>query len=80
MMQLPAQLLTPFVRSAVLSLHPYYEERFGWTPDQFPAAGSVWQRLVSLPLFPGMRREEQQYVVRVVRDLCDRHAIEDEPK
>jgi perosamine synthetase len=57
-----------------LHLHPYYQEAFGWQPEHLPAASSVWQRLVTLPLFPGMRPEEQQYVVRVVRELCTRHA------
>jgi len=57
-----------------LHLHPYYEETFGWRPEHLPVASSVWQRLVTLPLFPGMRPEEQQYVVRVVRELCACHA------
>jgi perosamine synthetase len=56
-----------------LHLHPYYSERFHWTPDQFPVASPLWQRLVSLPLFPGMRPEERSHVVGVVRDLCVRH-------
>jgi dTDP-4-amino-4,6-dideoxygalactose transaminase len=60
-----------------LHLHPYYEETFGWKPDHLPVASSVWQRLVTLPLFPGMRQEEQQYVVRVVRELCTRHAVDE---
>lgn len=58
-----------------LHLHPYYEETFGWRPEHLPVASAVWQRLVTLPLFPGMRREEQEHVVRVVRDLCTGHAV-----
>lgn len=57
-----------------LHLHPYYQETFGWRPDHFPAAGTHWKRLISLPLFPGMRREEQQHVVYTVREICERHA------
>jgi perosamine synthetase len=53
-----------------LHLHPYYSERFGWTPAQFPVASPLWERLVSLPLFPGIRGEERAHVVRVVRDIC----------
>jgi dTDP-4-amino-4,6-dideoxygalactose transaminase len=52
-----------------LHLHPYYQ-RFGWTPDQFPVATPLWQRLISLPLFPGMEDSERNYVAGVVRDLC----------
>jgi len=56
-----------------LHLHPYYRDRFGWTPDEFPVTSPLWERLVSLPLFPGMTADERAHVVRVVRDLCQRH-------
>jgi perosamine synthetase len=57
-----------------LHLHPYYEESFGWTAAHCPSATEVWQRLISLPLFPGMREEERAHVVSRVKDLCARHA------
>jgi perosamine synthetase len=57
-----------------LHLHRYYEENFDWKPKDFPVATVQWRRLISLPLFPGMREQEQEYVVRVVRDLCHRYA------
>ena len=57
-----------------LHLHPYYEETFGWRPQHLPEASRQWIRLVSLPLFPGMRDEERNRVVAVVRQLCLRHA------
>jgi perosamine synthetase len=53
-----------------LHLHPYYEETFGWRPEHLPVASSQWTRLISLPLFPGMRDDEIEHVVCVVRDLC----------
>ena len=55
-----------------LHLHPYYAERYGWKPDDFPVAANEWQRLVSLPIFPSMTGDECDYVIRVVRDLCRR--------
>ncbi len=42
-----------------LHLHPYYRERFGWQPESFPVATPLWERVVSLPLFPGMRDDER---------------------
>jgi perosamine synthetase len=56
-----------------LHLHPYYMRNFGWTADQFPVATPLWQRLVSLPLFPGMRDDERDYVAQVVRELCQQN-------
>ena len=46
-----------------LHLHPYYTETFGWRPEDLPAATAVWERLISLPIFPGMRDEEIAAVV-----------------
>ncbi|MBX7167433.1 MAG: DegT/DnrJ/EryC1/StrS aminotransferase family protein [Pirellulales bacterium] len=51
-----------------LHLHTYYEQTFGWLPEQLPQATAAWQRLISLPLFPEMRPDEVEHVVRVVRD------------
>nr|XP_061807106.1 spore coat polysaccharide biosynthesis protein SpsC-like [Nerophis lumbriciformis] len=46
-----------------LHLHPYYEERFGWRPDQLPVASTLWPRLVSLPIYPAMPNAERDRVV-----------------
>lgn len=59
-----------------LHLHPYYQETLTWSASDCPIASEVWERLVSLPLFPGMTREEQEYVVRVVRELCSTNSRE----
>lgn len=56
-----------------LHLHPYYQATFGWRPEDFPAATAVWERLVSLPIFPGMREEEIEFVIRAVISLCAAH-------
>jgi perosamine synthetase len=56
-----------------LHLHPYYGEQFGWTAEQFPVASPLWERLVSLPLFPGMTADERRHVVSSVRRLCNEY-------
>jgi perosamine synthetase len=53
-----------------LHLHPYYQENFGWDPTALPVASAVWNRLISLPIFPGMSEEEITHVVSVLRTLC----------
>jgi len=57
-----------------LHLHPYYQKRFGWRPEDCPTASEVWERLVSLPIFPDMREKETKYVISVVKELCCRHS------
>ena len=53
-----------------LHLHPYYEEKFGWKSEDLPVATREWERLVSLPIFPGMREAEIAHVVETVKGLC----------
>ncbi len=57
-----------------LHLHPYYQKTFGWSAKDFPVATAQWKRLVSLPIFPGMREDEIEHVTRTVKRICKRHA------
>jgi dTDP-4-amino-4,6-dideoxygalactose transaminase len=57
-----------------LHLHPYYQEKFNWRAEDFPATMAVWERLISLPIFPGMRQGEMEHVTSSIRSLCARHA------
>jgi dTDP-4-amino-4,6-dideoxygalactose transaminase len=57
-----------------LHLHPYYQNSFGWTAEDLPAATRVWERLISLPIFPGMRGEEIDHVMRTIKGVCKRYA------
>ena len=53
-----------------LHLHPYYREKFGWEPRDFPVATSVWKRLISLPIFPGLHEFELRHVIDTVKNIC----------
>ncbi len=57
-----------------LHAHPYYRETFGWQSEDFPAATAIWERLVSLPIFPGMRGDELAHVTGTVKNLCARNS------
>jgi perosamine synthetase len=56
-----------------LHLHPYYREKFDWLPQHFPVATALWERLISLPIFPGMVDEEVEHVITSVKSLCARY-------
>jgi dTDP-4-amino-4,6-dideoxygalactose transaminase len=47
----------------------YYAGRFGWAPEDFPEAHFVSERIVSLPLFPGLTEADQDDVVEAVQDV-----------
>lgn len=56
-----------------LHLHPFYIDRYRWPEDLFPNATHLWERVISLPLFPSMTAEEINRVVEVVRNICRVH-------
>ncbi len=46
--------------------HPYYQERFGWRPDDHPASMAIGRRTVSLPLSPGLTDTDVARVVDAI--------------
>jgi len=57
-----------------LHLHPYYQQTFGWRPEDCPVATTVWERLVSLPIFSSMTDAEVTEVIAAIVALCARHS------
>ena len=53
-------------------LYPYYREHFGFKPGDFPEAETISDRIVSLPLFPGMSDADQDRVIAAMTDLFKR--------
>ncbi len=72
--EMKARGITCSVHWMPLHLHPYYMRQYGCRPEDCPQATSVWPRLVSLPIFPGMTSEEVNYVAESVLSIAARHA------
>lgn len=53
-------------------LYPYYRERFGFKLGDFPQAESISDRIVSLPLFPGMNDADQDRTIAAMANLFGR--------
>jgi dTDP-4-amino-4,6-dideoxygalactose transaminase len=50
-----------------LHLHPYYRRRWGTTPEDHPVATREYERVISLPIWPGM---DEGDIERVVTSLA----------
>ena len=50
-----------------LHLHPYWRERYGLKPGQFPHSQHAYERMVSLPLYTRMTEADVQRVAAAVR-------------
>src|SRR5262247_2076657 len=52
-----------------LHLHPYYRDKFGYKPEDFPNASAVFNRIISLPIYPKMTEANVRDVIVAVRKL-----------
>jgi dTDP-4-amino-4,6-dideoxygalactose transaminase len=50
-----------------LHQHPYWRERYGLTPEQFPHSQKAYERTVSIPLYTAMTDADVQRVIAAVR-------------
>jgi dTDP-4-amino-4,6-dideoxygalactose transaminase len=54
-------------------LQPYYRDRYGLTPEQFPVAQSNFDRMLSLPLSPAHTDQDVADVIEAVTDIVGKH-------
>ena len=54
-----------------LHIMPYYRDRYGLRPDDFPVSLRAYQRAISLPIYPGLHEESVQRIVREVIRIGD---------
>jgi dTDP-4-amino-4,6-dideoxygalactose transaminase len=67
--ELKARNIGTSVHFIPIHLHPYYRERYGFRPQEFPVAFHEYQRIVSLPLYPGLTDADVEDVVEAVKDV-----------
>ncbi|MCK5917541.1 MAG: DegT/DnrJ/EryC1/StrS family aminotransferase [Cocleimonas sp.] len=52
-----------------LHIHPYWRDQYGYQPDDFPIALDVFNRAVSLPIYPKMTDEDTLRVISSVTKI-----------
>ena len=55
-----------------LHMHPYYRDTYGYKPGDFPVAEGVFERIISLPLYPRMSKQDAKDVVDAVKRIIER--------
>jgi len=56
-----------------LHLHPYWRDTYSLTPEQFPNATRAYERVVSLPLYPGLTSADQDRVIESVSGILGKN-------
>lgn len=50
-------------------LHPYYKEKLGTGLGLCPVAEKAYDEIISLPIYPGLGRDEQEYIINKIREI-----------
>ena len=50
---------------------PYYQ-KFGWKPGDMPDAENYYSMCLSLPMYPTLTNEEQEYVIKCIKDFFNK--------
>lgn len=47
----------------------YYKEAYNLNDSDFPNTERIWQGTVSLPIYPGLNRQELEYICQTIREI-----------
>lgn len=67
--ELKARNIGTSVHFIPIHIHPYYRDRYGFKPQDFPVAYDSYERMVSLPLSPRMSDRDVADVIEAVLEL-----------
>jgi dTDP-4-amino-4,6-dideoxygalactose transaminase len=56
-----------------LHLHPFYRDKYGYNPEDFPVAYSNYQRMLSIPLSPRHSEEDIADVIEAILEIVRIH-------
>src|SRR5437867_6841528 len=57
-----------------LHLHPYYRKTFGYRPEDFPVASTLFDRVVSLPIYSRMSHSDVDRVIHAVMKIVTQYS------
>jgi dTDP-4-amino-4,6-dideoxygalactose transaminase len=67
--ELTARNVGTSVHFIPIHLHPFYRKKYGYVPQDFPVAVANFERLLSLPLHPGLTDQDVADVIDAVLDV-----------
>ncbi len=68
--ELKSRGISTSVHFIPLHRHPFYRDNFGYRVEDFPEAEWVYNRIISLPIYPDMTDKDIIYVIEIVYDIC----------
>jgi dTDP-4-amino-4,6-dideoxygalactose transaminase len=70
--QLKEEQIGTSVHFIPVPMHPYYKETYGYKQGDFPQAEAIFERIISLPLYPKMSAQDTEDVINAVKRIVER--------
>lgn len=68
--ELKARQIGASVHFIPLHIQPFYRDRYGYVPEDFPVALKEYQRIISIPLYPAMTDQDVDDVIDAVATIA----------
>ena len=52
-----------------MHLHPYYRKRYGYKNGDYPVSENLYERTISLPIYPRMKKSDVERVISAVLEI-----------
>ena len=56
-------------------MHSYYAKKYDYEPNYFPMANNLSKNVISLPIYPSLRKEELNYIIDTISKLWNKYKI-----
>ena len=56
-------------------MHSYYAKKYDYEPNYFPMANNLSKNVISLPIYPSLRKEELNYIIDTISKLWYKYKI-----
>jgi dTDP-4-amino-4,6-dideoxygalactose transaminase/lipopolysaccharide/colanic/teichoic acid biosynthesis glycosyltransferase len=73
--ELAARKIASSVHFIPVHVQPYYREKYGYKPEDFPIAYREYQRMISLPIFPGMSDQDIDDVIGAIAGIARKYTL-----
>jgi len=73
--ELKSQGIGTSVHFIPLHLHPYFAKKYGYRRGDFPIAESVYDRIISLPLYPKLQEQHLYAIIESIRKIVKKYRI-----
>ena len=58
-----------------LHMHPFYQERYGYCNETLPAATAAYRRIISLPIYPTLERDDVRYIADTIKRIVAENPV-----